>query len=222
MSEFDEARRRDERLRRESAAERAAERAENGSPAPTSLSSPWRGPGGTVIVWAVSAALFASAAVVATATLGFSIPAALFAIAAVSSGVATARAARRGPGRASDGRLQSAFDSAMKAIDAGDLDPERSAELAVQLREARDEVDRLSSLGAPEEVVEERVAEFETQAARLREVAHRLGGGRVEASSSLDAAIGDLQEEATARAELDEALTVAGEAQSASETGLLE
>ena len=65
-------------------------------------------------------------------------------------------------------------------------------------------------------------AEFETQAARLREVAHRLGGGRVEASSSLDAAIGDLQEEATARAELDEALTVAGEAQSASETGLLE
>jgi hypothetical protein len=127
--------------------------------------------------------------------------------AAAVAGVFARRRLSAAPRAAQNPRLRAAHAEAIKALrGAGAIDADRRAQLENQLQTALDEIEKLAASGAPAEVLAERVTQFEAQAARLRDTARSMSGGG-EASGALDDAIGGLQDEAKAGAELDEALS---------------
>ena len=125
-----------------------------------------------------------------------------------------------GSGTRKNPRLEKAYGDAVAALDAAEsLDAARRAELKRQLRTARAAI---ASAGATPAVLTERVEEFENQARRLVATAGSFAPDAPDPTAALSAAIGDLKEDARARAEVDEALAEAGAGAAAPKTGLLE
>ena len=195
--------------RRDAAKRRAAERASGqavGEVQPWSAEGELPGPGWLFLPVALGAGVLGFVLTLLVAPLSASVFAGLGA--AVVAGVVTRRRGPKGALKARDPRLQRAYADALDSLRAADgIDADRRAAIEAQLGEALQAVDRLVASGAPGAMIEERVADFQAQAVRLRDSARAMtGGDAIAAGAALDGAIGDLAQEARAHAEVEEAL----------------